>query len=47
MAYYAPRLKKWGDTSPVSLTKLRPWSPALYWPRHPLQLRFLHEVHQI
>jgi len=21
-----PRLKKWGDTSPVSPTKLRPWS---------------------
>jgi len=20
-----PRLKKWGDTSPVSPTKLRPW----------------------
>ena len=22
----SPRLKKWGDTSPVSPTKLRPWS---------------------
>jgi len=25
-ANYVPRLKKWGDTSPVSPTKLRPWS---------------------
>jgi len=25
MAYYAPRLKQWGVTCPVSPTKLRPW----------------------
>jgi len=25
MAYYVPRLKSGGDTSPVSPTKLRPW----------------------
>jgi len=28
MAYYVPRLKKWGDTSSVSPTKLR---PCLSW----------------
>ena len=30
MAYYVPRLKKWGDTSPWPLPKFRPWYHVQY-----------------